>query len=129
MTRGEEPELYKAEPYVYAEFIYGPESQLFGEGSFTWTTGSASWFFRASLDWILGVRPTLEGLEIDPCVPGWKKFKVRRTFREAIYEIEFKNPKGVYRGIASIEVDGKKISGTILRKTKAGTHQVKVLMG
>ncbi|MFC1790207.1 GH36-type glycosyl hydrolase domain-containing protein, partial [Patescibacteria group bacterium] len=47
MSRAKEPDKYKAEPYVYAEYVYGPDSHLFGEGSFTWTTGSASWFFRA----------------------------------------------------------------------------------
>lgn len=130
LTRGKKPDLYKAEPYVYAEFIYGPESHLFGEGSFTWTTGSASWFFRACLDWILGVRPTLKGLLIDPCVPtSWQKFKVRREFRGAVYEIEFENPEKVTQGIKSIKVDDQEITGNLLPDFGEGKHQVKVIMG
>lgn len=129
ITRGEEPELYKAEPYVYAEFVYGPESQLFGEGSFTWTTGSAAWFFRACLDWIIGLRPCLEGLLIDPCVPGWKKFKAKRTFRGSELSFVFKNPDGVFKGVRSVEFDGKKITGTVITEFPPGKHLVKVTMG
>ncbi|MBN1262984.1 MAG: glycosyl transferase family 36 [Candidatus Pacebacteria bacterium] len=130
ITRGKQPEIYQAEPYVYAEFVYGPESALFGEGSFTWTTGSASWFFRACLDWVLGVRPTLDGLLIDPSIPsGWEKFKVSRNFRGAIYEIQFFNPEKVSHGVKEIEVDKKKIRGFILPDFGRGRHRVKVTMG
>ncbi|HUW21917.1 MAG TPA: glycosyl transferase family 36 [Candidatus Bathyarchaeia archaeon] len=130
MTRGQDPELYKAEPYVYAEFVYGPESKLFGEGSFTWTTGSAAWFFRACLDWILGIRPTLDGLLIDPCIPpGWKKYQVVREFRKARYEIEVRNPEKISKGVNKIQVDGKEIKGKILPDFREGKHLVKVLLG
>jgi cellobiose phosphorylase len=130
MTRGKDPDLYKAEPYVYAEFVFGPESHLFGEGSFTWTTGSAAWFLHACLDWILGIKPTIKGLLIDPCIPArWKKFKVRREFRGAVYLIEVLNPKAVSGGIKEIEVDGKKLSGNLLPDFSNGKHVVKVILG
>jgi len=129
-TLGKNPDLYKAEPYVYAEFIYGPEHRLFGEGSFTWTTGSASWFFRTCTDWILGVRPSLEGLVIDPCIPSkWPKFTVKRHFRGAIYEINVFNPDRASKGVKTIEVDGKEIQGNVLPDFGKGKHKVRVVMG
>jgi cellobiose phosphorylase len=130
ITRGKNPDLYKTEPYVYSEFVFGPESQFFGEGSFSWITGSAAWFYRACLDWILGVRPTLDGLLIDPCIPKeWKSFEVKRTFRGAVYQIKVKNPEYVSKGIKQIKVDGQKISGQILPVLKKGKCQVEVEMG
>ena len=130
MTRGKDPDLYKAEPYVWAEFVYGPQNHLFGEGSFTWTTGSAAWFFRACLDWILGVRPTIKGLLIDPCIPpDWKEFKVVREFRGAVYEIEVSNPEKISKGIKRIEVDGQEVKDCLLPDFGEGKHQVKAIMG
>lgn len=129
MERGENPDVYRAEPYVYAEFVYGPASPFFGEGSFTWTTGTAAWMWRACLDWIIGVRPHYDGLMIDPCVPGWKEFSIRRQFRGAVYEIVIKNPNGVQKGVAEIKLDGKRIDGNTIPSLNQGTHYVEVLMG
>jgi N,N'-diacetylchitobiose phosphorylase len=42
-------DLYKTEPYVYAEYLVGPgHPYLYGEGAFTWITGTAGWSFLAS---------------------------------------------------------------------------------
>lgn len=129
VERGKDPELYKAEPYVYAEFVYGPASPYFGEGSFTWTTGTAAWMWRACLDWICGVRPHVDGLMVDPCVPGWKEFKVHREFRGGGYDFEFKNPEGVYQGIKSITANGQAIDGNIIPPLGKGEHLIEVIMG
>ena len=61
---------------MFIRISYGPESPHFGLGSYSWMTGSASWFFRACTDYIIGIRPTLEGLIVDPCVPKeWESLK------------------------------------------------------
>ncbi|MBI3322419.1 MAG: hypothetical protein HYZ94_01920, partial [Candidatus Omnitrophica bacterium] len=58
---------YKVEPYVWAEYVIGPGSKdRFGEGAFTWNTGTTPWMFNAATEWILGARRELEGLLIDP---------------------------------------------------------------
>ncbi|NQT89872.1 MAG: hypothetical protein HQ558_01290, partial [Candidatus Omnitrophica bacterium] len=37
-------DLYKTEPYAYAEYLVGPQHPyLYGEGAFTWITGNAGW--------------------------------------------------------------------------------------
>jgi cellobiose phosphorylase len=130
VLRGEDPDLYKVEPYVYAEFIYGPDHPQFGRGSFTWTTGSASWYWRACLDYIIGLQPTLDGLKVEPCLPKvWTKVKVERDFRGSRYLIEINNPQKVNKGVKSIIVDDKKIKGNILPLFPNGEHQVIVEMG
>ncbi|OGY21377.1 MAG: hypothetical protein A2126_01210 [Candidatus Woykebacteria bacterium GWB1_45_5] len=130
LTRSKEPDLYKMEPYVYTEFSYGPQSPHFGLGSYSWMTGSAAWFFRACTDYILGVRPRLGGLFIDPCIPkDWKEFSVQRNFRGATYHIHVRNSHRANKGVKQIKVDGKAITGQILPVFSRGKHKVEVELG
>lgn len=125
-------DLYKTEPYVLAEYLVGPEHPyLYGEGAFTWITGSSGWSFMAATEWILGIKRDYAGLRIDPAIPHyWKSFKVTRVFRGDTYEVEVANPKGVESGVKEIIVDNKKIKGTLIKPFKDGkTHKVRVIMG
>ena len=128
---GEKPDVYKAEPYVYSEYIHGPDSRYFGQGEFSWTTGTAAWMWKVSLEWIMGVRPEIRGLSVDPCIPPeWHGFKVVRRFRRATYEIEVTNPEHVSQGVREILVDGQKHDSHLLPVfASGGTHEVKVTMG
>ncbi len=125
-------ELYKAEPYAYAEYLIGPDHPYaYGEGAYTWLTGTAGWTYMVATEWLLGARRDYEGLRIDPCLPSsWKKAKITRPFRGATYEIEIENPKGVESGVKSLTVDGKEIKGNLIKPHKDGkVHKVKVVMG
>ncbi|MBQ9136509.1 MAG: glycosyl transferase, partial [Lachnospiraceae bacterium] len=80
---------YKAEPYVYSSNIFGPESDKFGLANVSWLTGTATWMYIAVTQYMLGIRATWEGLEIDPCLaPEMLPAKVTRVFRGCKYEIE-----------------------------------------
>ena len=124
-------EIYQAEPYVYAEYCYGPAHDQFGQGAFSWNTGTASWMFMAATQWILGVRPTIRGLLMDPCVPPhWSVFSMKRSFRGAVYNIRFKNPNHVSSGVAEIRLNGKKMKGNLIpAMPKGGVYDVEVVMG
>ena len=109
IVRGQHPDEYWAEPYVTPGNIEGPDSPYYGRGGWTWYTGSAAWLFKAGLEWILGIRPTIDGLVVDPCIPSkWNGFRVRRVFRRITYSIEVRNPQHVPSGIASVQIDEKK---------------------
>ncbi|RJP60977.1 MAG: hypothetical protein C4541_02980 [Candidatus Auribacter fodinae] len=123
---------YKVEPYVWAEYVIGPGNKHnYGEGSFTWNTGTTPWMFIAATEWILGARRDFKGLLIDPCLPKeWKECSIKRPFRGAIYEIEIKNPEGVNKGVKSVTVDGKLIEGNLIKPHGDGkVHKVSVVMG
>lgn len=125
-------DLYKSEPYVYAEYLVGPENPYrYGEGQFTWITGASGWAFMAATEWVLGARRDYDGLRIDPCLPShWKKCSIRRPFRGDVYEIEIENPKGVERGVRELYVDGDLIRGNLVKPFGDGkTHNVRVVMG
>ncbi|MCX6346087.1 MAG: glycosyl transferase family 36 [Armatimonadetes bacterium] len=128
---GQRPETYKVEPYVYCEYIHGPDSPYYGQGEFTWTTGTAAWMWKVAIDWILGVGAEIRGLLVDPCIPSeWDSFKVIRHFRRAKYEIEVENPDHVCQGVREVYVDGSRHCSHLLPVFPAGeTHQIKVIMG
>ena len=67
---------YECEPYVYAQNILGDEHPQFGLARNSWLSGTASWTYQAGTQYILGVRPTYDGLMIDPCIPhAWDGFQ------------------------------------------------------
>jgi cellobiose phosphorylase len=131
MFRGKEPDVYKAEPYVYSEYIHGPDSRYYGQGEFSWMTGTAAWSWKVCLEWILGVRAEIRGLLVDPCVPReWDSFKIIRRFRRATYEISVENPGHIEQGVREIYVDGERHHSYLLPVFPAGqTHQIRVVMG
>lgn len=130
-TRGEEPDVYKVEPYVYAEYVHGPSSSTFGQGDFTWMTGTAAWMWKVSLEWILGVRPELDGILVDPCIPSsWDSYKVKRHFRDSLYQFTVENPDHISKGIKNVIVDGKEHPSNLIPPFRDGmTHEVNVIMG
>jgi cellobiose phosphorylase len=105
-------ELYKTEPYAFAEYLVGPDSPYrHGEGGFTWITGTAGWFLMLVTEWLLGARHEVEGLRIDPCLPkAWRRARIVRPFRGASYDIEILKPRGLEKGRPSITVDGAPIT-------------------
>lgn len=106
---------YKAEPYVYASNLFGPESDKFGLANVSWLTGTAAWMYVAATQYILGIRPQWKGLMIDPCIPSeWKEFDVEREFRGVTYRIYLKNESGRCKGVQRIEVDGEEIAGNVI---------------
>ncbi len=104
-TRNEVADKYEVEPYVYCQNILGKEHPEFGLGRNSWLTGTAAWMYRASLYYILGVRPDYDGIIIDPVVPsGWDNYKVQRKFRGKLLNIEcIRSDKAV------IKINGKRI--------------------
>jgi cellobiose phosphorylase len=124
-------EIHRTEPYVYAQMIAGRDAPRFGEAKNSWLTGTAAWTFYDISQFILGIRPQFNGLEIDPCVPSdWKCFTVTRQFRGAEYVIEVQNPDGVQKGVKTLTLDGNPVNGKILPSCGGGgTHRVLAVMG
>jgi cellobiose phosphorylase len=81
--------------------------------------------------YMLGIRPVLNGLLVDPRIPSeWKGFKLTRHFRGAQYMIEVSNPKGLNMGVKSMLVDGNKIDANVIPSFGDGkTHRVEVGLG
>ena len=127
---GMEPEKYVAEPYVMPGNIDGPESPNYGMAGWTWYTGSAAWFQKVIVDWILGVRATSKGLLIDPRIPKeWNQFFVKRNFRGCEYNISVFNKNHVSSGVNYILIDNKKFDTNIIPPLNKKNASVEVFMG
>ena len=124
-------DIHRTEPYVYSQMIAGKDAPSFGEAKNSWLTGTAAWTFLSISQAILGVKPTLDGLEIDPCVPsGCKGYTVTRSYRDAEYEIHVENPSGAQYGVKSMTVDGRRADGKVIPIQPAGSRvRVDVIMG
>jgi len=108
--RGLEPDKYMVEPYVTPGNVDGPDSPYFGRGGWSWYTGSATWYFIAGIEGVLGIIPTWEGLKINPVIPeNWNQVSVKRLFRGVEYNIIIKRT-----GEKMIFVCGNKINGNIV---------------
>ena len=123
--------LRKIEPYVYAQMVAGKQAAVPGEAKNSWLTGTAAWNFHAITEHILGIKPTYDGLQIDPCIPAdWDEYRVTRKFRDASDNVLIQNPDGICNGVKSISVDGEKISGNLIPLAEPGTEcQVEVVLG
>lgn len=122
-------EVREAEPYSYCQFVVGRDHTAHGRARHPWLTGSAGWNYTAVTHWILGIRPTFEGLAIDPCIPGaWKEFEVTRRYRGATFRVHVVNPSGAEKGVKQITLNGRLISGVIPPQAAGTTHRVDVTM-
>ena len=121
--------LHKVEPYVYSQMVAGKDAARPGEAKNSWLTGTAAWNWYAITQYILGIKPSYDGLEIDPCICSeWKEYTVRRRFRGATYEITVKNPDGICKGVREILFDGQPLDGNVVPCTP-GSHTVVVTLG
>ncbi|HEX9943891.1 MAG TPA: glycosyl hydrolase family 65 protein [Thermoanaerobaculia bacterium] len=118
-----DPERYWAEPYVLPGNVDGPTSPHHGRAGWSWYTGSAAWLPRVISEWVLGVRPTWEGLRFDPCLPpSWHRAAMRRPWRGARLQIEIEREPGLAPGEVEVEVDGRPLAGGVLAEVEAGSE-------
>lgn len=122
-AREEIGDLHRCEPYVYAQMIAGKDAAAHGEAKNSWLTGTAAWNYVAITQWILGIRPTYNGLQVAPVVPSdWKSFEAARSYRGVRYVIQVKR-KGLGNKV-QLEVDGKSIEGNIIPIPADGTKEI-----
>jgi cellobiose phosphorylase len=118
------------EPYVHCQTVYAPCNRNAGKARVPWLTGAVAWSLHAAMKWILGIRPELDGIRIDPCIPSsWPGFTMQRLFRGKRLSIEVKNPNSQCKGVTSINIDGKTIAGNLVPNSllNDGTNIVAIL--
>ncbi len=127
VLNGLNPDEYVAEPYVTPGNIEGPDSPLYGMGGWTWYTGSAAWFQKVIVDYLIGVRAGKDGLIIDPNFPDeWESVRVKRLFRGKVYDIVFENPNRKYSGVNEIYINDKKFSGVVIPEQNCKYNSIKL---
>ena len=123
--REEISDLHRCEPYVYAQMIAGKEAVKPGEAKNSWLTGAAAWNYVAITQWILGIRPSYDGLIIDPVIPAeWPGFTAERLFRGVKYVIQVERRSA--GNLANLEVDGQPVVGNLVPLPASGINCVLV---
>ncbi len=124
-------DIHRTEPYVYSQMIAGCDAPTFGEAKNSWLTGTAAWTFVNISQYILGIKPTLTGICIDPCIPkAMNGFKIKRIYRNACYNITVDSSAHVEKGVQRITVDGKDITGNVIPIIEGKTcYEIYVKMG
>lgn len=107
-------ELRRIEPYVHCQSSDAPASRNPGVSHVPWLSGTAAWSYFAAVQYILGIRPEVDGLKIDPCIPSaWDGFSVHRVFRGKSIDITVRNGKKG-KGVKSLTVNGATIDGDVI---------------
>ena len=118
-------DTHRCEPYVYAQTIAGRDAPSFGEAKNAWLTGTAAWNYVAITQWILGIRPSHDGLRVAPVVPAsWPGFSATRQLRGVTYHIDVRRA-GPGNAVA-LTVDGRPVVGDVVPLPAAGTGEVRV---
>jgi len=124
-------EVHRCEPYVYAQMIAGKEAVKPGEAKNSWLTGAAAYNYVAISQWILGIRPTYDGLIVDPVIPSaWDGFSVTRQFRGKVLNIQIENKFHAGKGVSEVTLNGNTIAGSLIPVELLNlTNQVIVRLG
>ena len=118
-------DLHRCEPYVYSQMIAGRDAPSYGEAKNSWLTGTAAWNYYAITQWILGLRPAYDGLEIAPVLPAnWQSVEATRIFRGVTYRISILRAGPGHS--VTLSVDGAPVEGNIVPPAAAGRKEVLV---
>jgi cellobiose phosphorylase len=108
-------DCYRGEAYAYSSTMLGPDNEQFGQACVSQVTGTAAWMDIASTQYLLGIRPTLQGLLIDPSIPrDWEGYRVSRMYRGCRLDIQVSDPAHAGHGVRKISVGGVPVEGNLI---------------
>jgi cyclic beta-1,2-glucan synthetase len=127
-----EVQRYQAEPYVLCGDVYSSAPHA-GRAGWSWYTGSAGWMYQVGIEHIMGLKIFAEHFTVDPCVPPtWKEFSFTYRTHNVLYKIEIRNPEGVEKGVATIQLNNQLVADHKIYYTRsevAREESVTVTMG
>ena len=112
------------EPYVLYNYYAGSDAGYrYGVPGQSWRTATTQQVVKATINYIFGIKPSLDGIKIDCCIPdGWDGCSITKVFRGATYVINYK--RGENKGVF---VMGKNYTNKILPYEQGKTIHVDVV--
>ena len=108
-------EVRGVEPFVHCQSTHGRHSPRHGASRVPWLSGTASWSSYVATHWILGIRPEIDGLRIDPCLPAdWPGYDAERVFRGCRVYLTVHNRCGRGRGTVRLTVNGQTLPSNLV---------------
>ena len=127
----EASQKYKVEPYSIPADIYG-SGNLAGRGGWTWYTGSSSWYYKAGIEILLGLKIEQGYLKIEPCIPSnWKGYQIKYHWKDSFYIIEIKNPEGkngFETGTSKVFLNGSEVENGIKLDGSRNVYEIEVVL-
>ena len=118
---------YKVEPYVIPADIYGANN-LAGRGGWTWYTGSSSWYYKAGIEYILGLKIEKGYMKIQPCIPKeWKEYEIKYKWKKTLYNIKVEN-NNKNTEVSKVYLDGVEVENNIKLEDRNTVHNVRVVI-
>ena len=115
-------DIHRTEPYVYSQMIAGKDAKNFGEAKNSWLTGTAAWSFVNVSQYLLGIKPTLKGLSINPCLPNsFNTYEVNRTYRGNNYHLRFIRSDEKY-----MVINGKRYDSNLIPLDLTGNIDIQI---
>ncbi|HZU85929.1 MAG TPA: glycosyl transferase, partial [Anaerolineaceae bacterium] len=122
-AREAQSEVHRCEPYVYAQMIAGRDAPTHGEAKNSWLSGTAAWNLVAITQHILGIRPTLLGLQVAPVIPAsWPGFSAVRLWRGVRYHLRVQRVGPGNQAV--LLVNGQALPGTVIPLPASGVNDV-----
>lgn len=125
----EEAKTFKLEPYILEADLYSNED-LVGRGGWNWYTGSSSWFYKAILEYVLGLKIKNGYLEMEPCISkNWKEYEIKYKYKTSIYNIKVRNNNSKNVGVSKFIVNGEDIKEKkILLQDNCKIYNIEIFM-
>lgn len=117
--QNEMAEIREMEPYVYGQFTESVESPFEGRSHVHWLTGTASTIMVACVEGILGIRPDINGIRIEPSIPSqWEKVVMDKWFRGKKITIHIENKNGKQCGYKEVYLNGVKLENNYIEESQ-----------
>jgi cellobiose phosphorylase len=130
VVRATEHEHYGVEPYIYSQFVAGPETNLNGQGFHHWLTSTCAWMQHAVVNWMLGARAEVDGLVIDPCIPKeWKEYEFTRPYRGKVLHIKVENPDSKNQVVKELYLNDRNVQGNLIKNIEKQENNIRAVLG
>lgn len=118
------------EPYVHGQFVESKYSPFEGRAHVHWLTGTASTVMVGSVEGILGIKPEVDGIVIEPCIPSsWEGLTIEKMFRGKRLNVTVDNTAGSQKGVKELYVNGEKLEGKLIPESKlSDVNEIKIVM-
>jgi cellobiose phosphorylase len=124
-------DVRQLEPYAHGQFVEGDDSPYFGRGHVHWLTGTASTVMVGAVEGILGVHPSYDGIEFDPCIPAdWSGYTLKKDFRGKKLDVQVINETHSQKGVKKVTLNGADLPSAQIPYAKLtdGVNEIKVYM-
>ena len=110
------------------QLIYMGQIIQLEEDGWTWYTGSSSWYYKAGVEYILGLKIEKGYIKIQPCIPKeWKEYEIKYKWKNTLYNIKVEN-NNKNTEVSKVYLDGLEVENNIKLEDRNTVHNIRVVM-